>query len=152
MLLKSLTIVIATILLASTAHAHSQKFKALEIVHPWCIETEDTGNPIVVSMTIRNTGSKPDRLLRVSAPNAVKTELRAGVPPDAEGNVIASVSVGRKSEVNLKRGGPHILLTGMKKPLGAYDSFPMTLTFERAGKVEVEVTVEEKSALEPAKQ
>jgi len=151
MLLKSLTIVIATILLVSTAQAHSQKFKALEIVHPWCIETEDTAKPVVVSMTIRNTGSKPDRLLRVSAPNAAKADLRAEVPPDVEGNVIASVPVERKSEVNLKRGGPHILLTGVKKPLGAYDSFPMTLTFERAGKVEIDVMVEEKSVLAPAK-
>ena len=152
MALKSLAIVAAAILWAATAQAHSHKFKTLEIVHPWCIETEDAAKPVVVSMTIRNTGSKPDRLLRVSAPNTAKTELRAGGPPDAEGNAIASVPVERKSEVNLKRGGPYILLTGMKKPLGAYDSFPMTLTFERAGKIEVEVTVEETSALEPLKQ
>jgi copper(I)-binding protein len=90
-------------------------------------------------------------LLRAAAQNAAKTELRAGTPPDAEGDVIASVPIGGKREVNLKRGGPHILLTGVKKPIGAYDSFPMTLTFERAGKVEVEVMVEEKSVLEPAK-
>ena len=38
----------------------------------------------------------------------------------------------------------------MKKQLGAYDSFLMTLVFERAGKVEVEVMVEEASILEPA--
>ena len=37
----------------------------------------------------------------------------------------------------------------MKRQLGAYDSFLMTLVFERAGKVEVEVMVEEKSILEP---
>jgi copper(I)-binding protein len=151
-MLKSLAIVIVTALLAETAHAHSHKFKALEIVHPWCIETEDTAKPVVVSVTIRNAGSKPDRLLRASVPNAVKTELRAGTPPDGEGDVIASVPVTGKSEVNLKRGGPHILLTGMKKSIGAYDSFPMTLTFERAGRVDVEVMVEEKSVLEPAKQ
>ncbi len=88
-------------------------------------------------------------MLRASASNAAKTELRAGAPPDAEGGVIAAIPVGR-GEVNLKRGGPHILLTGVKKPLGAYDSFLMTLTFERAGKVEVEVMVEEASVLEPA--
>jgi copper(I)-binding protein len=106
----------------------------------------------VISVRIRNAGPKPDRLLRASVPNAEKRELRAGVPPDAEGDVIASLSVGGKSEVNLKRGGPYILLTGVKKPLGAYDSFPMTLTFERAGRVEIEVMVEEKAVLEPAKQ
>jgi len=149
-MIKALALATAMVLLASAAHAHSHKLKTLEIVHPWCIETEDITKPVVVSMTIRNAGAKPDRLLRASASSAAKTELRAGVPPDAEGGVIAAIPVGR-GEVNLKRGGPHILLTGVKKPLGAYDSFLMTLTFARAGKVEVEVVVEEKSVLEPAK-
>jgi copper(I)-binding protein len=151
MMLKSLLIVAGTMALAATAQAHSHKFRTLEIVHPWCIETGDTAKPVVVSMTIRNAGARPDRLLSASAPSAARTELRAGVPPDAEGDIIASVPVGAKSEVNLKRGGPHVLLTGMKKPLDPYDSFLMTLTFERAGKVEVEVMVEEKSNIEPAK-
>ena len=63
----------------------------------------------------------------------------------------ASIPIDGRGEVNLKRGGPHILLTGVKKQLGPYDSFLMTLTFARAGKVEVEVMVEEASVLEPAK-
>ena len=135
-MIRALALAASFVLAASAAHAHSHKLKRLEIVHPWCIETEDT--------------AKPDRLLRASASSAAKTELRAGAPPDAEGGVIAAIPVGR-GEVNLKRGGPHILLTGVKKPLGAYDSFLMTLTFERAGKVEVEVMVEEKSIIEPPK-
>jgi copper(I)-binding protein len=150
-MIKAFALAAAALFAASTAHAHSHKLKKLEIVHPWCIETGDTAKPVVVSMTIKNAGSKPDRLLRAAAPGAAKTELRAGVPPDTEGGVIASIPVGSRGEVNLKRGGPHILLTGVKKPLGAYDSFLMTLTFARAGKVEVEVMVEEASVLEPAK-
>lgn len=150
-MIKALALAAVTVLAASAAQAHSHKLKTLEIVHPWCIEIEDTAKPVVVSMTIKNAGSKPDRLLRASASNAAKTELRAGAPPDAEGGVIAAIPVGGRGATNLKRGGPHILLTGVKKPLGAYDSFLMTLTFERAGKVEVEVMVEEASVLEPPK-
>ena len=149
--MKALVLAAAAMLAASVAHAHSIKAKALTIVHPWCIETEDTTKPVVVSMTIRNAGAKPDRLLRASTLEAGKAELRGGVPPDAEGDVIAAIAVDGRGEVNLKRGGPHILLTGMKRPLSAYDGFLMTLTFARAGKVEVEVVVEEKSVLEPAK-
>ena len=148
--MKALVFAAALVLAANSAQAHSIKAKSLLIVHPWCIETEDTAKPVVVSMTIRNAG-KPDRLLRASTLEAEKTELRAGVPPDAEGDVIPAIPVDSRGEVNLKRGGPHILLTGVKKPLSAYDSFLMTLTFARAGKVEVEVVVEEKSVLEPAK-
>lgn len=150
-MIKALALAAAVMLAAHTAQAHSIKAKSLLIVHPWCIETEDTAKPVVVSMTIRNAGVKPDRLLHASTLEAAKTELRAGVPPDAEGDVIPAIPVDSRGEVNLKRGGPHILLTGVKKPLSAYDSFLMTLTFARAGKVEVEVVVEEKSVLEPAK-
>lgn len=150
-MIRALAVAAVMMLSVSAAHAHSHKLKTLEIVHPWCIETEDTGKPVVVSMTIKNAGSKPDKLLRASTSSAAKTELRAGVPPDAEGDVIAAIPVGGRGTVNLKRGGPHILLSGVKKPLSPYDSFLMTLTFERAGKVEVEVMVEEASIIEPAK-
>ncbi len=150
-MIKALALAAAVTLAASAAHAHSHKLKQLTIVHPWCIETADTGKPVVVSMTIRNAGAKPDRLVRASASSAGKAELRAAVPPDAEGVVLAAIPVEGRAEVNLKRGGPHVLLTGIKKPLSAYDSFLMTLTFARAGKVEVEVVVEEASVLEPAK-
>jgi len=152
MIRKMLAILIAVPLLTAAAQAHSQKFKTLEIVHPWCIETDDTTKPVVISMTIRNVGSKPDRLLRVSAENAARAELRASGPSNAEGDVIAAIPLGGRAEVNLKRAGPHILLTGVKKPLGAYDSFPLTLTFERAGKIKIEVMVEEASVLQPTKQ
>src|SRR4051812_15245485 len=148
-MIKALSLAAATLLAANTADAHSHKVKQLEIVHPWCIETEDATKPVVVSMTIKNAG-KPDRLLSASTLEAAKAELRAGVPPDTEGEVISAIPVDSRGEVNLKRGGPHILLTGMKRTLGAYDGFLMTLTFARAGKVEVEVVVEEKSILAPA--
>jgi copper(I)-binding protein len=151
MLMKPIAILAAATLFATTAHAHTQKFKTLEIGHPWCVENDDTSKPVVVSMTIQNAGAKADRLVRASTAIADKTELRAGTLPDAEGAVIASIPVARRGTVNLKRGGPHVLLTGMKKPLGAPDSFLMTLTFERAGTVEVEVTVEDAKVLEPAK-
>src|SRR4051794_15270815 len=101
-MIKALGLVAAFVLAASSAHAHSHKLKQLEIVHPWCIETGDTAKPVLVSMIIKNAGSKPDRLLRAAVSNAAKTELRAGIPPDAEGEVIAAIPLGSLSEVNLK--------------------------------------------------
>ena len=143
---------LAGVMLAGSAQAHSHKLKSLEIVHPWCFETSDTAKPVAVFMTIRNAGGRPDKLLRASTSIAAKAELRdGGAAPEAEGQVIGSVAVGRRGEVDLKRGGPHILLSGMKKQLGAYDAFVMTLVFERAGKVEVEVQVEEAAIVEPDK-
>ena len=148
MLLKFSAIVVATMLHATAAQAHSHKFKRLEIVHPWCIETSDATKPVIVSVTIRNAGRQPDKLLSATTSMAAKTEFREGGSPETEGPVTRSVAVAGHAEVNLKRGGPHILLSGMKKQLNPYDSFFMTLAFERTGKVEVEVMVEEASVLE----
>jgi copper(I)-binding protein len=148
MTLKLLAPAAAAMVLATAAHAHSHKFRNLEIVHPWCVETQDAAQPVAVFMTIKNAGTRPDKLLRATTSIAGKTELRAGASGSAG---IASVAVAGHGAVDLKRSGPHVLLTGVKKQLDPYDSFVMTLTFARAGKVEVEVMVEEASILEPAK-
>ena len=45
-------------------------------------------------------------------------------------------------KATLAPGGYHVMLMGLKAPLKEGQSFPLTLTFEHAGKVEVEVMVE----------
>jgi len=50
---------------------------------------------------------------------AARAELRdGGAAAQADDKVIGSVAIGSRGEVDLKRGGPHILLSGMKKELG----------------------------------
>jgi copper(I)-binding protein len=139
--------VAAAMLVATAAHAHSHKLKSLEIVHPWCWETQDATKAVAVYMTIRNSARRADRLLRASTSIADKTELRLS----GDDKSAKSLEARPGGELILKRDGPHILLTGVKRQLGAYDAFFMTLVFERAGKVEVEVAVEEISKVEPAR-
>jgi copper(I)-binding protein len=142
---KTLVLAVVALFVATAAQAHSHKIKSLEIVHPWCIETNDTANPVSVFMTIKNSG-RPDRLLRATTSIAGKTELRV-----AGDKAVSSVGVATHGATDLKRDGPHIQLSGVTKQLSPYDSFLMTLVFERAGRVDVEVMVEEASILEPAK-
>lgn len=147
-IVRTLTLAAAATLVATAAFAHSHKVKKLEIVHPWCFETNDAGGAVPVFMTIKNADGKPDKLLRVSTAMAGKAELRAA---GAAGGTLSSVVVTGRGAVNLKRDGPHVLLSGVKNALSRYDSFMLTLVFERAGKVEVEVMVEEASILDPPK-
>ena len=46
-------------------------------------------------------------------------------------------------------GGLHVMLFGLKQPLKAGEHFPLTLEFEKAGKVEVQVQVESAEAQVP---
>jgi len=145
MTIKTLALAAAALFVVTAAQAHSHKVKNLEIVHPWCIETKDAADPVSVFMTIRNSG-RPDKLLRATTSIAGKTELRAA----GDEKTISSVGVATRGPTDLKRDGPHIQLSDVRKQLYRYDSFPMTLVFERAGKVEIEVMVEEASVLAPA--
>jgi copper(I)-binding protein len=43
--------------------------------------------------------------------------------------------------VTLKPGSYHVMLIGLKKPLAAGDSFPVTLKFEKAGNISITVPV-----------
>ena len=144
MMVKTLALAAAALFVATAALAHSHKLKNLEIVHPWCIETNDTANPVSVFMTIKNSG-RPDKLLRATTSIAGKSELRV-----ADDKAVSSVGVATRGATDLKRDGPHIQLLDVRKQLSPYDSFLMTLVFERAGKVEVEVMVEKASILAPA--
>ena len=58
--------------------------------------------------------------------------------PGATGFRSGAVSSGRA-----QARGTHLLLTGFTKRLDAYASFAMTLVFEKAGSVVIEVMVEE---------
>lgn len=128
----------AAILIAGCAQAHSYKQKTLEIVHPWCWETSEA--TAAVYMVIHGLTKRGDRLTAVSTPIG-KAELRPKPALDVPGG----------KELALKNGAAHIEVSGLTKPLAPYDSFLMTLTFARAGKIEVEVMVEEKRTVEPAK-
>ena len=143
-MVKTLALAAAALCVATAALAHSHKLKNLEIFHPWCIETNDTANPVSVFMTIKNSG-RPDKLLRATTSIAGKSELRV-----ADDKAVSSVGVATRGATDLKRDGPHIQLLDVRKQLSPYDSFLMTLVFERAGKVEVEVMVEKASILAPA--
>lgn len=99
---------------------------------------------------LENRGKQPDRLLRASSPIATTVELHSGeigadgVMRMRERNDIA-IAPGTVMQLGPGKG-EHLMLIGLKKPLAAGDTFAMTLEFERGGKVEVKVTVQDPKA------
>ena len=88
-------------------------------------------------------GPAADRLLAVSADIAQSVELHT---MRMDGDVMRmrqldSVDVPAKQSVEFKPGGMHVMLIGLKTPLRVGNSFPMTLRFEKAGSVSVNVRV-----------
>jgi copper(I)-binding protein len=131
--------------LAAPAPAHSHKKRNLVIVHPWTPETvAKEGITARVFMTIRNGGRAPDRLLSASTPRADKVELAVGDHATAkDGKPVAPFSIAPGKALVLDAKGQHLVLSGLKKAFHAYDDFKLTLVFEKAGRVVVDVMVEE---------
>jgi hypothetical protein len=88
-------------------------------------------------MTIKNDSGRTDRLLSASTPRAARVELNGA------GKGAAAFTVRRGEQLGLAGDGPSVVLIGLKKPLQAYDDFKMTLVFERAGPIAIDVMVEE---------
>jgi copper(I)-binding protein len=96
-------------------------------------------------------GASADRLVAVSAPVAKSTELHT---MEMDGNVmrmraIPGIAVPAGQAVELKPGGMHVMFMGLAEPLKAGTSFPLTLRFEKAGEVKVEVKVQAQAPAAP---
>jgi copper(I)-binding protein len=136
----ALLLLAAALLAPSAGLSHSHKQKNLEVVHPYTFETIDRkATTALVFMVIKNTGSNPERLLSASTPRAAKVELTVveGVARDA------AFTVGPGKSLVLGPRGGHLVLKGVRKAFTAYDAFKMTLVFEKSGRMEIDVVVEE---------
>jgi len=126
---------------ASAVAAHEFKIKDLEFIHPWTREPPAGVKDAAVYMVLRNTGNSAERIIGVSSPFATRAELRAAKADG--GRQVAAIEIAASATIELNAEGPHIQLVGLTEPLDGYQYFPLVLTFERAGMVEIEVYVEE---------
>lgn len=99
--------------------------------------------------SLANLGAQADRLLRAQSPAAGRVELHSG-EIGADGVMrmreLDDMPLPPKAKLLMGPGqGNHLMLVELQKPLKVGDKFPMTLEFERAGKIEVEVVVKASS-------
>jgi copper(I)-binding protein len=94
-------------------------------------------------LTIKNTGSTPDKLLKAQGDVAASVELHTMTETNGvmEMRPVDSIEIPANGEVQLKPGGFHVMLIGLKKDLKAGDTVPLTLQFEKAGTIQVVATV-----------
>jgi copper(I)-binding protein len=101
-------------------------------------------------MTLKNSGAAADALVAAESPVAARAELHTHIK---DGDVmrmrqVLSIDVPAGGTVSMQPGGLHIMLIDLKEPLKQGETFPLTLTFAKAGTVTVQVPV--KSAAEMA--
>jgi len=129
-------------------HAHEYKVGELHIGHPYARSTPPGAKAGGAYLSIDNKGKAADKLLRASSPRAGSVELHT---MSMEGNImrmrqVPAIEVAPGTVVKLAPGGLHVMLQDLKQSLSKGDRFPMTLVFERAGEVKVDIVVEDAPA------
>ena len=145
-------ILLATALLpiaAAWSHGGATQHGALSLEAPWT-RAAGQGGQGAGFLTIRNAGGA-DRLLSASTPAAGRTELHTML---RDGDImrmrqVEAIAVPANGAVSLAPGGLHIMLIGLTRPLVVGESLPLTLVFEQAGAVTLQLAVQAAGARMP---
>ena len=129
------------------AAAHEYDVGVLHIGHPYARTTPPGATSGAAYFSVESKGAA-DKLLRATTPRAGAAELHS---MSMDGNImrmraVPNLAVPAGGMVKLEPSGYHLMLTGLKQPLKAGDRFPLTLYFEKAGPVTVDILVQDATA------
>ena len=127
------------------ASAHEYEAGSLHIEHPWARATPPRAGVAGAYMVIENHGTEGDRLLGGSTDAAGKVQIHSMT---MDGGVMKmrqltdGLELPAGETITLAPGGYHLMLVDPVKPLKEGERVPITLDFEKAGSVGVDLTVE----------
>jgi len=133
-----------------SADAHGYTSATLDIAHPYALPTPPgatTGGAYLKE--VDNKGDAPDALVGATSPIADHVELHE---MKMDGDVmrmraVSAISIAPGGSVKMAPGGGyHLMLIGIKQPFVVGRDVPMTLQFEKAGKIDVMLHVQERGA------
>ncbi|MCK4868883.1 MAG: copper chaperone PCu(A)C [Alphaproteobacteria bacterium] len=116
----------------------------LRIMHPWARASAGHGKAGAAFMTIANTGGADDKLISAATANAKKTEIHETKMEDGIMKmrmVMGGLTIPAGGKVELKPMGLHVMLMGVTEKLIEGETLMLTLTFEKAGSVELSVPI-----------
>lgn len=124
----------------------------LRIEQPWArASATQNAKAGAAYFTLVNLGAEADRLIGVATPRAKMASLHHSVMDQGVMKMlpVAAIEVSPGEPAVLRPGGLHVMLMGLKAPLIEGESFPLTLTFEKAGSIEIEVMIQGPAAMQP---
>jgi periplasmic copper chaperone A len=129
-----------------TGQAHDYEAKTIHIGHPWVRATPQGAKVAGGYLTLKNNGNEPDRLIGVNSSIAPNTAIHE-MAVDKQGVMTMrplpdGVEIAPGAQVDFKPGGLHLMFTGLSQQLKEGERIKGTLTFEKAGTVDVEFEIE----------
>jgi hypothetical protein len=143
--MKRILALAAALLLAGPVLAHEFTSGDLQIIHPHIPQPAASAKAAGGFMAIVNNGTEPDRLIAVESAIAMKNEVHESrVDANGVGTMqhIDALEIPPGQTVNLEHGGYHVMFMGLTGPLTEGELHKATLVFEKAGRVEVEFSID----------
>ncbi len=141
-ILALLTVLLALVV-NGQVHAQTSSSNAITADHPWARATPAGLKIGAAYVTLINTGTSSDQLQGATTPVADKVQFHRATEENGVARMreLRTVEVAPGGKVTFSPGDLHMMLLGLKQPLKEGQSFPLTLDFEKAGKIEVTVSV-----------
>ncbi|GAB6052315.1 hypothetical protein JCM17960_11350 [Magnetospira thiophila] len=132
----------ALMLSATAATAETVKLGDLTIQDSWARASAGMARAGAAFMDIHNAGAE-DKLIAAAADVSKVTELHTHIMADGIMRMrqVPDIPVPANGMVSLKPGSFHVMFMGLHAPLEEGQTFPVTLTFEKAGSTTIQVTV-----------
>jgi periplasmic copper chaperone A len=149
--MTSLALVIVGVLVAACSAAGTATPAAggLTVEGAWARPAPKTANAGAAYLVVKNAGTTADALISATSPVSGTAEVHetyviaspSGAMPAASGAMaaemmgmrpVARIDIPAGGSIELKPGGYHIMLMGLKQELVAGTTISLTLTFEKA--------------------
>ena len=135
----------SSVIATSSIHAGDFNVGNLELNAPWILVTSADRTVAAGYMEVQNHGSEPDRLVAAETPAAGRVELHGTKSRPGGGNTMRPLPMGiglvPMHQLVFQPGGVHLMFKDINAALKQGDKVPVTLTFEKAGKIDVEFEV-----------
>jgi copper(I)-binding protein len=126
------------------AQAHEIKVGDIVIGHPWARQSPMGADVAAGFMTITNTGKEEDRLVKATAsvtPTVQLHEMKMEGDVMKMSEIPGGIVIPPGATVELKPKSLHVMFMDLKAPMKEGEVIAGTLTFEKAGTVEVDYDV-----------
>ncbi|MBN8892474.1 MAG: hypothetical protein BGP12_17420 [Rhodospirillales bacterium 70-18] len=145
-------LIAASLLVVAPAwtHAALAQTPSVQITEAWARATAPHAMGGGAFLTLTAHGA-PDALVGAASPVAKDVELHETINDQGVMKMVAVpvLNLAPEAPVTLRPGSYHIMLMGLTRQLKPGDTFPMTLTFQKAAPVTVTVTVGKAGAAGP---
>jgi len=134
--------------LSNQTHAQTST-NTITVEQAWARATPRGALTGAAYMMLINKGASADRLLSATTPVADQIQFHKQTEDNGMSRMreIHSVELSPGGKTIFKPGDMHMMIVGIKQPLKEGQTFPLTLQFEKAGKIDVTVPIEKVGAM-----